>query len=119
MSNTLSKEFVQELQNQLFEESKDFFSDLENSLIELERSENIEARKKILRTLHSIKGSSRAVGFEALASYAHQLETSISNSTEKFDYNHMFQALDRMIEHVNLLKQNKIIEANRVLECKK
>ncbi len=113
--NVLDKKIVQQLQEQFFEECSDLFSAVENSLLEIEKSGGDDDRKTLLRSLHSIKGSSRAVGFEALAVFAHQLETQISNSQNKLDFSFMFQALDLMVEYVKLLKQNQIKEADQIL----
>lgn len=112
------KKIIQELQEQFFEEFNDLSASTEICLMEMEKSNNPEHQKTLLRNLHSIKGSSRAVGFESLAIFTHDLETRISESKQKFDFNFLFQALDLMVEHIKLLKEDCTKEADQVLKKK-
>jgi len=58
------------------EEAREILADLESALLELnENREDMELVGRIFRGLHTIKGSGAMFGFERLAAFAHDLET--------------------------------------------
>lgn len=116
MSNDTDDDFILELQKQFFLDCKELFSTAESSLIEFESSQSKEALKALLRSLHSIKGGARAVGFDALAIFMHEMESQIVQQNNSIDINYFLKKLDSVVEHVNLLAQNKHKNAEDVLK---
>lgn len=59
-----------------FEEARELLADLEEALLELENApEDKELIGRIFRAMHTIKGSGAMFGFEAVASFTHEIET--------------------------------------------
>jgi chemotaxis protein histidine kinase CheA/ActR/RegA family two-component response regulator len=66
---------TEEMKNYFLEESKELLENLNLDLIELERMPDSETRRtKILRNLHTLKGSAMTVKYEKIGSLAHKLE---------------------------------------------
>lgn len=58
------------------EEAPEILAELETALLELNAApENMEVIARILRALHTIKGSGGMAGFTAVAAFAHEVET--------------------------------------------
>ncbi len=58
------------------EEALEILSELEDSLLELEeRPKDGDCIDRVFRSLHTLKGSGAMAGFEAVAAFAHELET--------------------------------------------
>ena len=58
------------------EEAAELLSELEVSLLELEeRPDDAELVGRVFRALHTIKGSGAMFGFDAIAAFAHEIET--------------------------------------------
>jgi two-component system chemotaxis sensor kinase CheA len=68
---------MNDVQRQVYiDEAAELLSDLEVSLLALEeRPDDAELIGRIFRGLHTIKGSGAMFGFDAIASFTHQLET--------------------------------------------
>ncbi len=63
-------------QQAFIEEARDLLSGLEDSLLEIEHDPlNSELVGKIFRAMHTIKGASSMFGFDAIASFTHDIET--------------------------------------------
>ncbi|BCA80676.1 chemotaxis protein CheA [Desulfuromonas sp. AOP6] len=58
------------------EEAGELLAELEESLLELEeRPEDMDVVGRVFRAMHTIKGSGAMFGFEAIASFTHEVET--------------------------------------------
>ncbi len=58
------------------EETKELLTDLEEALLAIEHDpQNMELVGRIFRAMHTIKGSSAMVGYDAIASFTHEIET--------------------------------------------
>ncbi len=58
------------------EEALEILAELEQALLELEeRPADGECIGRVFRALHTLKGSGAMAGFEAVAAFAHELET--------------------------------------------
>lgn len=67
---------LQELRETFFEEALERVGELENGLLQLETSsKDPEVVASLFRAAHSIKGGAALVGFAALSSFTHALET--------------------------------------------
>ncbi|MCX6598103.1 MAG: chemotaxis protein CheA [Acidobacteria bacterium] len=65
------------------EEAAELLADLEVTLLELENSgEDAELVARAFRALHTIKGSGAMFGFDAIASFTHELETAFDSVRE-------------------------------------
>ncbi len=65
------------------EEAAELLADLEVTLLELESSgEDAELVARAFRALHTIKGSGAMFGFDAIASFTHELETAFDSVRE-------------------------------------
>ena len=56
-------------------EAKDNLQTMETSLLEMERSRNLELVDEVFRGVHSIKGGAQYIGLAGTAALAHRLET--------------------------------------------
>ncbi len=64
-------------------EAADLLRELEGSLLELEQEpDNAELIGRVFRALHTIKGSGAMFGFDAIAAFAHQLESAFDTVRE-------------------------------------
>ncbi|MGZ3692380.1 MAG: chemotaxis protein CheA [Pseudobdellovibrio sp.] len=79
-------EFEKTLKLGFIEEALQLIGDFENLLLDLEKApQNRETIDGVFRLVHNIKGSSKAVGFEGLGVFCHELETymlEIKNGTK-------------------------------------
>lgn len=116
MSNELDDELVRTLQNTFYDESSDLFSTIEQCLLELENRNDEESRTKLMRALHSIKGSAKAVGFKNLSAFAHELENAFLKPSSNKDFGLFFRANDCMISHIELLRKNQEAQANQIIK---
>jgi two-component system chemotaxis sensor kinase CheA len=71
------------------DEANDMLADLEIALLELERQPTSrDAISRVFRGLHTIKGSGGMLGYDKIASFAHEIESSYDLIREgKFDVN--------------------------------
>jgi len=116
MNNKIDAEFILELQKQFFVDCRDLFTSIENSLMELEKTHSNEQLKSLLRGLHSVKGGARAVGFDSLANYVHEIESQLNQLKNSIDINLFLRKLDLMVEHINLMEQDKKLKAETILK---
>ncbi|MEW6221575.1 MAG: Hpt domain-containing protein [Thermodesulfobacteriota bacterium] len=57
-------------------EAEELLDDLEAALLELEaRPDDRELVNRVFRALHTVKGSGKMFGFDAIAAFVHQVET--------------------------------------------
>jgi two-component system chemotaxis sensor kinase CheA len=56
-------------------ESRDHLLEMNNALLELERGESEASVARLFRAVHSMKGMSAAMGYNAVAELSHELET--------------------------------------------
>lgn len=90
------KDLAKELQGEFLIECSDLLSSLEANLIRYEQKKDQSTLNSALRDLHSIKGSSKAVGFETLSGFAHKLEDYISKNTKTINISFCLKAKDQM-----------------------
>jgi two-component system chemotaxis sensor kinase CheA len=63
-------------QHTFTEEAKELLTDLEEALLAIEHDpQNMDLVGRIFRAMHTIKGSSAMVGYDAIASFTHEIET--------------------------------------------
>ncbi|OQW47967.1 MAG: hypothetical protein A4S09_14310 [Proteobacteria bacterium SG_bin7] len=68
--------FELELKQSFLEEAGQLLSDVEQCFLQLENGDdNSETFNKIFRLAHNLKGSARAVGFDAVGIFAHEFES--------------------------------------------
>ena len=76
----------------------------ENHIIGLERSENPDAELQILfRTAHTLKGSSKAMGFSAIGDLTHELEN-VLDALRSHEMSLSSEVVDALLEGMDLLK---------------
>ena len=68
-------DFELELKNGFLEEVSQLLADAEQSFLQLESNPDSGTIEKLFRIAHNIKGSSKAVGFDALGAFTHEFET--------------------------------------------
>lgn len=68
--------FELELKQSFLEEASQLLSDVEQCFLQLENGDdNSDTFNKIFRLAHNLKGSARAVGFDAVGIFAHEFES--------------------------------------------
>jgi two-component system, chemotaxis family, sensor kinase CheA len=69
-------DYQQRMEATFREEAGELLVDLENGLLELEAApEDTDCIDRVFRAMHTIKGSGSMFGFEAVAAFAHEVET--------------------------------------------
>lgn len=72
--NAEDQEFLESLRKDFIDETFDLLLKCEESLLNFEKNYDEKFFQEYMRTLHSIKGSARAVEFDAFASTLHLIE---------------------------------------------
>jgi len=67
-------EFLAELRGEFLRESEDLLEQNESNFLELEKNFDAEALENIFRLAHNLKGTAKAVGFEGLSHFSHEIE---------------------------------------------
>jgi two-component system, chemotaxis family, sensor kinase CheA len=68
-------DFLIEIQESFIAESKELLSNIESLFLKLEKNPNdIESYNSLARLAHNFKGSGKAVGFDAISEFAHEME---------------------------------------------
>lgn len=68
-------EFLRELQDTFLLESQDLIANVESLFLQLEKDTgDVEIYNQLARLAHNFKGSGKAVGFEHISHFSHQLE---------------------------------------------
>ncbi|MCX7977980.1 MAG: chemotaxis protein CheA, partial [Bdellovibrionaceae bacterium] len=106
-------DFERELKQGFLDEAAQGLSEVEQSFLLLEQNpEDQEVISKIFRLAHNLKGSSRAVGFEAMGAFTHEFESlllKIKNGEMKASpqvINLMLRCTDHLVEMVEVLKSD-------------
>lgn len=89
-------DLVKELQAGFKIECSDLLSSLEGNLIQFEQKKDTNTFNSIQRDLHSIKGGSKAVGFEALCTFVHKFEDYVAKNKNNVNINFCLSAKDSM-----------------------
>lgn len=110
-------EFEKELKMGFLDEAAQSLSDTEQCFLSLENEpDNADNLNKIFRLAHNLKGSSKAVGFNAMGAFTHEFETfilKIKNNELKANpevVSLLLKCNDHLIQMVDGLKQN--LDAN-------
>lgn len=107
-------EFLKELRQDFLEEAKEYLESLESNILKYEQSKGDDVLVEFKRTLHTLKGSSRAVDLNKLSEAAHHMEDKCSNPDDHFcDY--MLKALDKLKESIAFVAQGRDSESETVL----
>lgn len=78
------EDFLLELKRIFIDELKDTLENLESAFLDFEKNpEDEEILSLIFRLFHNMKGSSKAVGMDALSAYAHVIENVLSKLRTK------------------------------------
>lgn len=89
-------DLAKELQAAFKIECSELLSSLEGSLIQFEQKKDTNTFNSIQRDLHSIKGGSKAVGFEVLCAFTHKLEDYVAKNKNSININFCLSAKDAM-----------------------
>ncbi|MES2614110.1 MAG: response regulator [Bdellovibrionota bacterium] len=105
--------FEAELQKTFLEEAQEMLDNTENVFLQIETNPNdLSKLDKILRLVHTIKGSGLTVGFNALGHFTHKFENLLVCIRDKnfipspdiIDI--LLEGNDTLKQYINLLKQN-------------
>ncbi|MBF0273961.1 MAG: hybrid sensor histidine kinase/response regulator [Nitrospinae bacterium] len=106
------------------EDSKEQLEEINNILVELESGEvNDEHLDLLLRLLHTLKGSSKMLGFKHIGGISHKLEDVFIAYKEKSIkatkplFNLMFKALDAVTEILCCVEESRDIDFNHEPLC--
>lgn len=111
-----SNDLAKELQATFIVECSELLTSLESNLILYEKNRNRDILNEILRDLHSIKGSSKAVGFEALTKFVHSLEDYVSKYQTLLNINFCLKAKDQMAKFIEYQKYEKLENATKIMQ---
>ncbi len=113
----ISNELAKELQATFIIECTELLISLESNLIRYEKNKNDTTLNGILRDLHSIKGSSKAVGFENLSKFTHGIEDYVIKHQTSININFCLTAKDQIESFIELQKSEKPDKANQILQA--
>lgn len=77
---TTDEEFLESLREDFVTESLDLLEGSETELLEMERDHNPSHLEEVRRSLHSLKGSAKAVGYIDYSAMVHTLESVIAQN---------------------------------------
>lgn len=98
--DNIDNDLVRELRAQFCQEGTELLERVEASLLTLEKGFETSVFESLLRDLHCLKGSSRAVGFEAFSKIVHALESKFKSSDQEIG-----SLIDKTLQTVDLLKE--------------
>jgi chemotaxis protein histidine kinase CheA len=113
--NDEDKEFLESLRKDFIEESADLLEKCEESLLNYEKSFSENFYNEYMRTLHSIKGSARAVEYDSFASTIHLTESLGQKYKQSEFVEKSLFSLDGIKAALELLKNNNGQEAEITL----
>lgn len=106
-------DFEQELRKTFLDEAEQLLEELEAAIMAFESGDHSPERvNQLFRIAHNFKGSSRSVGFDALASFAHKLEDVLSQvkngklSPSQTVTSILLESMDVLRNYVQGLKSN-------------
>lgn len=109
-------EFLQTLRLEFIGETTDSLNLCENCLINYEKSKNPDQIRELLRCLHSIKGSSRAVEFEKFAMTVHKIESLGSNLEDPNFVEHSLFAVDKLRDSLQFVRNDELDKMDTLLD---
>lgn len=118
--------FEAELRTTFLTEAHEMLDDVENIFMQIEQDpSDLSSMNKIMRLVHTIKGSGAIVGFKSLAEFAHKFETfivairdkKIVLTTEMVDI--LLEGNDALKKSVSLLKKDHNIELEHLQKTEK
>jgi two-component system chemotaxis sensor kinase CheA len=95
-------EFLASLREDFAMESHDLLDAAESEILLMEKDQNTQHLIEINRSLHSLKGSARAVGFTEFSQILHEVETLISKASKPL--NHSTQFLTHLLQIIDAFK---------------
>jgi chemotaxis protein histidine kinase CheA len=104
-------EFLESLRQDFVTESQDLLENAESHLLDMEKDKNPQHLIEVNRSLHSLKGSARAVGYTDYADLVHNLESNISASPLK--QKDMTAFMSTSLRCIDMLRQLTEFHANK------
>ncbi|MDO9182233.1 MAG: Hpt domain-containing protein [Bacteriovorax sp.] len=105
--NDEDQEFLISLQKDFIDETFDLLLKCEECLLNFEKNFDLSYFQEYMRIIHSIKGSSRAVEFDSIASTIHLIESLGQKSKDHSFVENSLWAIDGIREALELIKENK------------
>lgn len=102
-------EFLRGLREEFLEECHENLDNLENIMLNYESSADEETLKSFMRTLHSMKGSARAVDLHTMGQVIHLLETLCVNKEADLVEN-ILKNIDNLRKYADLMKARQEAE---------
>jgi chemotaxis protein histidine kinase CheA len=117
-------EFLESLREDFTAESTDLLETAESEVLQFEKDNNPQHLIEVNRSLHSLKGSARAVGYSEYSEVLHNLETAILTSTLKAGdpvrfRTSILKALDALKELTNAYSQKQELTIKKKLAAAK
>lgn len=106
--------FLIEIQDSFLSESKDLLASIETLFLKLEKNPNDRESYVILaRLAHNFKGSGKAVGFDSLAEFCHELENLLV-ALRNGEMKPSAQIVDLLLECIDQLKDDiRVLSADK------
>lgn len=105
---------IQDLKISYFAQADEIIDDLQQQIMEVEKNPSDENWRALKRSFHTLKGDSKAMGFNALATFAHKIEDliiDIKNKTpDRSFFDLMFECVDLFKIYVDKTADNQEID---------
>ena len=109
-------DFLKTLQLEFIGETTDSLNLCEGCLIQYEKQKSPDHIRELLRNLHSMKGSARAVEFEKFAMTIHKVESLGSNLDDPNFVEYSLFAIDKLRDALSCIKSNDLDKMDLVLD---
>ncbi len=120
----MSAEFENSMKSAFLEEAAQLLTDAEQCFLVLEKDPNDRSNlERLFRLAHNLKGSSRAVGFEILSHFTHELENlllpvkkgELAATSRLIDL--LLRCNDHLIAYVEALRENpdSVVDSSELL----
>jgi chemotaxis protein histidine kinase CheA len=116
LSDDEDLEFLQSLKNDFYLETIESFEKAEASLLSFESTKNDLSLLDYKRTLHSVKGSAKAVDEAEFAVLLHKLEDSITGEKNDHFFDINFKFLDFAKKYIESSKSNNESDMHLMLK---
>lgn len=114
-SSIYDDEFLAELRIEFYDEARDSLNVCEKILLEYESNSQAECIKALMRALHSIKGSAKAVDLDKVAYIIHIHESACQKLGEGF-VDTSFIVIDKLREALDCMADGDTAHSERILD---
>jgi chemotaxis protein histidine kinase CheA len=113
--NAEDQAFLEELRRDFIDEASDLLSKCEESLLNFEKNFDEAYYQEYMRIIHSLKGSARAVEFDAIASTIHLIESLGQKFKGHAFVENSLSSIDGIKDALECIKKNDLSKMEDIL----